>query len=143
MIETVVSPFHCLYQDALYFHTESKLALGRSESEASRLARRRCCSISPRLRRWSTSRRRSSGQPELAGLLADPRRPIPLQDVWRLLPAAIMVRAVIHSAAVFDPESPPWPQFAELLDTAGVVGVPRSALGTRGRITDRPPRRLL
>ena len=37
VIETVFSPFHCLYQDALYFHTQSRLA--RSESEASRLAR--------------------------------------------------------------------------------------------------------
>ncbi|MGZ3486569.1 MAG: hypothetical protein ACXVBY_06850, partial [Isosphaeraceae bacterium] len=26
VIETVVSPFHCLYQDALYFHTQSRLA---------------------------------------------------------------------------------------------------------------------
>ena len=37
MIETVISPFHCLYQDALAFHTQSRLA--RSDSEASRLAR--------------------------------------------------------------------------------------------------------
>ena len=37
VIETVVCPFHCLYQDALSFHTQSRLA--RSESEASRLAR--------------------------------------------------------------------------------------------------------
>src|SRR5512143_2800585 len=39
VIETVVSPFHCLYQDALHFHTQSRLAEARSESEASRLAR--------------------------------------------------------------------------------------------------------
>ena len=26
VIETVVSPFHCLYQDALHFHTQSRLA---------------------------------------------------------------------------------------------------------------------
>ena len=37
VIETVVCPFHCLYQDALSFHTQSRLA--RSESEASRTAR--------------------------------------------------------------------------------------------------------
>src|SRR4051794_10522447 len=39
IIETVVSPFHCLYQDALHFHTQSHLWLARSEGEASRLAR--------------------------------------------------------------------------------------------------------
>src|SRR3954471_11149040 len=32
VIETVFSPFHCLYQDALFFHTQSRLA--RSDSEA-------------------------------------------------------------------------------------------------------------
>ena len=37
VIETVYSPFHCLYQDALFFHTQSRVA--RSDSEASRLAR--------------------------------------------------------------------------------------------------------
>src|SRR5271154_7058508 len=37
VIETLVCPFHCLYQDALSFHTQSRLA--RSESEASRIAR--------------------------------------------------------------------------------------------------------
>ena len=26
MIETEVSPFHCLYQDALHFHSQSRLA---------------------------------------------------------------------------------------------------------------------
>src|SRR5690349_8456462 len=39
VIETTVSPFHCLYQDALDFHKQSHLRLPRSESEASRLAR--------------------------------------------------------------------------------------------------------
>src|SRR4051794_25830723 len=39
IIETVVSPFHCLYQDALDFHKQSHLRLPRSEAEASRLAR--------------------------------------------------------------------------------------------------------
>jgi len=39
VIGTVISPFHCLYQDALHFHTQSQLRLARSESEASRLAR--------------------------------------------------------------------------------------------------------
>ena len=39
ILETIVSPFHCLYQDALEFHTQSQLRLARSEGEASRLAR--------------------------------------------------------------------------------------------------------
>src|SRR4051794_10595485 len=39
VIMTEVSPFHCLYQDALDFHKKSRLILSRSESEASRLAR--------------------------------------------------------------------------------------------------------
>ena len=39
IIETVVSPFHCLYQDALEFHKQSHLRLARSEAESSRLAR--------------------------------------------------------------------------------------------------------
>ena len=37
VVETVVSPFHCLYQDALHFHTQSRLA--QSEGEAGALAR--------------------------------------------------------------------------------------------------------
>src|SRR5262245_65931237 len=35
VVETVISPFHCLYQDALAFHTQSRLA--RSESDASQI----------------------------------------------------------------------------------------------------------
>ena len=38
IVETVVSPFHCLYQDALYFHKQSRLWKPRSEAEAGRLA---------------------------------------------------------------------------------------------------------
>jgi len=37
VLETTVSPFHCLYQDALHFHTQSRMA--QSEGEAARLAR--------------------------------------------------------------------------------------------------------
>ena len=115
VIETVVSPFHCLYQDALYFHTESKLALGRSESEASRLARAALVLYIAAAEALVHQAAAELGQPELAGLLADPSRPIPLHDAWRLLPAAITGSGVIRSTAVFDPEAPPWPQFAELL----------------------------
>ena len=37
VIETIVCPFHCLYQDALHFHTQSRLA--QSEGESARLSR--------------------------------------------------------------------------------------------------------
>ena len=57
VIETAVCPFHCLYQDALSFHTQSRLA--RSESEASRIARAAVC-FTCRARRRRCIRRRSS-----------------------------------------------------------------------------------
>jgi hypothetical protein len=53
------------------------------------------------------------GRPELRGLLADPSRPLPLAEAWRLLPAIVAEPGV--PTRPFDPESPPWPQFAELL----------------------------
>src|SRR5262249_29553019 len=53
------------------------------------------------------------GRLELRGLVADPSRPLPLAEAWRLLPA---IAAESGAATVpFDPETPPWPQFAELL----------------------------
>ena len=39
MIETTFSPFHCLYNDALHFHTESRLKDHESRAEGSRYAR--------------------------------------------------------------------------------------------------------
>ena len=54
VIETVVSPFHCLYQDALHFHTQSRLAA--SEAEAAGWPGRRSCSTSRRPRPWSIRR---------------------------------------------------------------------------------------
>jgi hypothetical protein len=53
------------------------------------------------------------GRPELCTMLMDPSRPIPLYEAWRLLPA-IAGEPGSHPQP-FDPESPPWPQFAELL----------------------------
>ena len=111
VIETVVSPFHCLYQDALHFHTQSRLA--QSEGEAARLARAALllyiCSAEALVRQAAVE----LGRPELRGLLADPSRPLPLAEAWRLLPAIVAEPGVPTRS--FDPESPPWPQFAELL----------------------------
>ena len=53
------------------------------------------------------------GRPELRSMLVDPSRPIPLYEAWRLLPA-IAGEPGSHPQP-FDPEAPPWPQFAELL----------------------------
>ena len=111
VIETVFSPFHCLYQDALHFHTQSKLALVRSESEASRLARAALLMYLASAESLVHQAAAELGRPELAALFADPSRPLPLADAWRLLPAI----AADGPVGSFDPQSAPWPQFAELL----------------------------
>jgi hypothetical protein len=111
VIETVVSPFHCLYQDALHFHTQSHLWLPRSESEASRLARAALVLYLASAEALVHQAAEELGRPELAALVADPERPIPLADAWKLLPAI----ACGGPAGAFDPEAPPWPQFTELL----------------------------
>src|SRR5262245_11708838 len=111
IIETVTSPFHCLYQDALHFHTQSQLRLARSESEASRLARGSLLLYVASAEALVHQAAVELGRPELASLVADPSRPLPLADAWRILPAVV---AEGTSTAV-DPEAPPWPQFAELL----------------------------
>jgi hypothetical protein len=111
VIETVVSPFHCLYQDALYFHTQSQLRLARSESEASRLARSSLLMYVASAEALVHQATVELGRPELATLLADPSRPLPLTDAWRLLPAIVAE----GPAGSFNPEAPPWPQFTELV----------------------------
>jgi len=111
VIETVFSPFHCLYQDALYFHTQSKLALVRSESEAGRLARAALLLYLASAEALVHQAAVELGRPELAAIFADPSRPLPLADAWRLLPAI----AADGPAGSFNPQSAPWPQFAELL----------------------------
>lgn len=111
VIETVVSPFHCLYQDALYFHTQSQLRLARSESEASRLARAALLMYIASAEALVHQAAVELGRPELAALIADPERPLALGEVWRVLPALIGT----PGTSVHDTESPPWPQFAELL----------------------------
>ncbi|MBX6313483.1 MAG: hypothetical protein IRY99_11290, partial [Isosphaeraceae bacterium] len=111
VIETIVSPFHCLYQDALDFHKQSHLRLARSEAEASRLARAALLLYLAAAEALVHQAAAELGRPELAGLLTDPNRPLSLADAWRLLPAVLGV----GTAGGYDPEAPPWPQFAELL----------------------------
>ena len=111
VIETVVSPFHCLYQDALSFHTQSRVAEARSDSEASRLARAALVLYMAGAEALVHQAAVELGRPELMTLLADPSRPLPLADAWRLLPAIIAE----GPAGPFHPDTPPWPQFAELL----------------------------
>ncbi|MDE2508839.1 MAG: hypothetical protein KGM43_16655 [Planctomycetota bacterium] len=111
IIETVVSPFHCLYQDALHFHTQSHLRLARSESEASRLSRSALLLYLASAEALVHQAAVELGRPELMSLLADPSRPLPVAEAWRLLPAIV----ADGPARPFHPEAPPWPQFNELL----------------------------
>ena len=76
IIEIVISPFHCLYQDALSFHTQSRLA--RSVSEASRLARAALLLYVSSAEALVHQAAEELGRPELKSLLADPSRPLPL-----------------------------------------------------------------
>jgi hypothetical protein len=111
IIETVVSPFHCLYQDALEFHKQSHLRLPRSEAEASRLARAAFLLYVESGSALVHQAAVELGRPDLAAVLADPEHPLALADVWRLLPG------VLGDASIsgHDPKTPPWPQFAEVL----------------------------
>jgi hypothetical protein len=111
VIETVISPFHCLYQDALAFHTQSRLA--KSESDASRIARAALLLYVSSAEALIHHAALELGRPELRGALIDPSQPVPLAEVLRLLPSvAAEPRALVPP---FDHASPPWPQFAELL----------------------------
>lgn len=111
ILETVVSPFHCLYQDALEFHQQSHLRQSRSEPEASRLARAALLLYVASAESLVHQAAAELGRPELAGIVCDPSRPLPLLDAWRLLPALVVEPTHCGS----DPEAPPWPQIAELL----------------------------
>jgi len=135
VIETVVSPFHCLYQDALYFHTQSRLA--QSEGEAARLARAALLLYVSSAEALVRQAAVELGRPELRGLLADPSRPLPLAEAWRLLPAIVAEPGV--PTRTFVPESAPWPQFAELLmlETSWVYPGPPSTRRAYYRSTRR------
>ena len=126
VIETVVSPFHCLYQDALHFHTQSKRAEVRSDSEASRLCRAALVLYLASAEALVHQAAIELGRPELAAVIADPGRPLALAEAWRLLPAIIPD----GPAGPFLTDQPPWPQFAELLALRGSWAFP-------GRVADR------
>jgi hypothetical protein len=111
VIETTFNPFHCLYQDALFFHTQSRLA--RSDADASRLARSALLLYVSAVEALVHQAAEELGRHELRGLIADPSRPLPLAEAWRLLPAIAADPGA--PTGPFDPETPPWPQFAELL----------------------------
>ena len=127
VIETVFSPFHCLYQDALFFHTQSRVA--RSDSEASRLARAALLLYVSSAEALVHQAAEELGRHELRGLIADPSRPMPLAEAWRLLPAITAEPGVIPGP--FQPDAPPWPQFAELLMLRTSWAYPGPASGRR------------
>ncbi len=135
VVETVVSPFHCLYQDALHFHTQSRLA--QSEADAARLARAALLLYVSSAEALVRQAAVELGRPELRGLLADPSRPLPLAEAWRLLPAIVADPGVPTRS--FIPETAPWPQFAELLmlETSWVYPGPAGARRAYYRSTRR------
>lgn len=111
ILEAVISPFHCLYQDAVEFHTQSRLRLPHSDSESGRLARAALVLYLSAAESLVHQAARELGHSHLEHLVCDPNNPMPLRDVWRLLPAI----ASSGLAGFADPEAPPWPQFEELL----------------------------
>ena len=126
LIVTEVSPFHCLYQDALEFHSQSRLMLARSESGSSRLARAALL-LYGRLGRvpGPSGGRRSWAGLSLPRCWPTPSRPLPLEDAWRLLPAI----AGQGATASGDPSAPPWAavrRAARAPDPPGRIPVRRS-----------------
>jgi hypothetical protein len=111
VIVTEVSPFHCLYQDALEFHSQSRLMLGRSVGGSSRLARASLLLYVAAAESLVHQAAIELGRPELAPLLADPSRPMRLEDAVGLLPAIVANGSGLSG----DLSTPPWPQFRELL----------------------------
>jgi hypothetical protein len=127
LIITEISPFHCLYQDALDFHSQSRLMLPRSESASSRLARAALLLYVASAEALIHQAAEELGRPELAQLISDPARPLPLADAWRLLPAIVGQ----GPAGSGDPTAPPWPQFAELLALRSSWAYPGTAPNRR------------
>jgi hypothetical protein len=127
ILVTEVSPFHCLYQDALEFHSQSRLMLSKSESASSRLARAALLLYVASAEALVHQAAEELALPGLARLVADPSRPIPLADAWRLLPAVVGQ----GHAGQGDPTLAPWPQFAELLSLRASWAFPGPAQGRR------------
>lgn len=127
VMETIVSPFHCFYQDALEFHQQSKLRASHSDAESSRLARASLVLYLSAAEALLHQAAAELGRPELARLLCDPRRPMPLDDAWRLLPSLVGEAAPGHDA----PDAPPWPQFGELIALRTLWAYPGIAASRR------------
>lgn len=122
VIMTEVSPFHCLYSDALDFHTKSRQELAKSVGSASRLARAAFLLYIEAVESLIHQAAVELGRPDLAPLVGDASRPLPLSEAWKLLPAIVADGSVAN-----DPESPPWPQFAELLTLRSSWSYPGAA----------------
>ncbi len=127
VIMTEVSPFHCLYQDALEFHSQSRLTLPRSESASSRLARASLLLYVASAEALVHQAAEELARPDLASLVSDPTRPIALVDAWRLLPALVGHGTTPPA----DTSTPPWPQFAELLALRSTWCYPGRAVDRR------------
>jgi len=111
VIAIEVSPFHCLYQDALHFHSLSRLTLPRSESETGRLARAALLLYIASAEALVHQAAIELGSVELAAIVANPACPLPLLDACQLLPAILGD----GRHRLIDPDIAPWPQFAELV----------------------------
>lgn len=126
VIVTEISPFHCLYQDALDFHTQSRVMLPRSMGSASRLARAALLLYVASSEALVHQAAAELVRPDLARTLADPARPLTLAEVWQLLPAI-----VADATTPADADGPPWPQFAELLALRSCWAYPGPASSRR------------
>ncbi len=111
IIVTEVSPFHCLYQDALEFHSQSRLMLAKSERSSSRLARASLLLYVASAEALIHQAAIDLGRSDLVELIADPARPLPTIEVWKLLPAVVGHA----SSPTIDFSASPWPQMAEVL----------------------------
>ena len=132
VIATEVCPFHCLYQDALEFHTQSRLALARSESASSRFARAAFVLYLASAEALVHQAAVELCRADLAALINDPA--LPLDSACKLLSAVVG-----HgSGSAVDPSTAPWPQFAELLAVRSSWAYPGAA-GAR-RAYYRSPR---
>ncbi|MDX2038859.1 MAG: hypothetical protein SFX72_19595 [Isosphaeraceae bacterium] len=128
IIETVISPFHCLYLDALSLHTKSQEEVERSIAQSSRYARAALLAYVGAAEALVHQAAVELARPELAAIAADPLRPMPLAEVWRVLPALLAEKPL--PVGPNHQDQPPWPQFAELLEL-------RNSWAYPGRPSDR------
>ena len=134
VIMTEVNPFHCLYQDALEFHSQSRLMLSRSEGASSRLARAALLLYVASAEALIHQAAAELGRADLASIVSDPGRPLSLEEACRLLPAIVGP----GYASAIDPKASPWVQFAELLSLRSSWAYP--GLASTRRAYYRAPR---